>query len=237
MDNFFSEFFFNTKDYEHKDIFSKDKLVWKALFFLNAYLKKNIRLGKIEGKVSKRAYIINPELISIGEGTVVESGAYIKGPCIIGKNCIIKHGAYVRDNVITGDSCIIGHCTEIKNSILLNNVCAAHFAYIGDSIIGNNVNLGAGVRCANFKLFDKKNKKSISFFFEGKKVNTNLGKLGAIIADNVQIGCNTVLNPATFIGKNSICYASINLSGVIDNYSIVKPSSKNLIIKTIKSRK
>ena len=90
--------------------------------------------------------------------------------------------------------------SEIKNSILLNNAKAAHFAYIGDSILGNNVNIGAGVKCANFKL----KRSSIVLYIDGKAIDTGLMKLGSIIGDNSQIGCNSVANPGTIIGKNCI---------------------------------
>ncbi|MBN2479773.1 MAG: UDP-N-acetylglucosamine diphosphorylase [Parachlamydiales bacterium] len=212
--------FFTLDNYEHLKIFKNFKNVYEVISNIDSYLK-SLSLGKIEVEIPKNVHLENIEQISIGKGTSVEPFSYIKGPCIIGKNSQIRHGAYIRGNVITGHNAIIGHSTEIKNSILLDNASLAHFAYVGDSIIGNNVNLGAGVKCANFRL-DKKN---ISFFHLGKIYKTNLKKLGAIIGDNSQIGCNSVLNPATFLGKNVIIYSCLNIGNYITEDSIVKPGA------------
>ncbi len=231
MDCFNFSHFFERSSNNVKNIFEFQKDIWQALIDLSDNIK-NQRLGKIEIDIPSNVTLINPELISIGKNTIVEQGAYIKGPCIIGENCEIRHCAYIRGNVIAGNGCIIGHCTEIKHSILLNNVHAAHFAYIGDSIIGNYVNLGAGVRCANFRI-DKKN---IKLTINGKIIDTQLNKFGSIIGDNVQIGCNTVLNPGTLIGKNSIFYPNVNCGGHVPSDSIIKSSNK-VIITTKKVRK
>src|SRR6185436_1697133 len=111
--------FFSLEAYFHRELFEGSTYVWDALHRLAPYLEEQ-ELGKIEVKVPPTAYLINPELISIGEGTVIEPGAYIEGPAIIGRNNQIRHGAYIRGNVITGEKCIIGHSTEVKHSIFLN---------------------------------------------------------------------------------------------------------------------
>lgn len=174
--------------------------------------------GKIEIEIPEGVYLENKDLISIGKGTVIEPGAFIKGPCIIGKNCEVRHGAYIRGNVIAEDNCVIGHATEIKNSIMQKGAKAAHFAYVGDCIIGQGVNLGAGVKCANFRL----DKSLIKVQSNGKVINTNLRKFGAIIGDDTQIGCNTVLSPGTIIGKNSYVYPCICIGGVFPEKSRIK---------------
>lgn len=225
MKKFFLENFFDLKNFVHQDLWEENKVVWHPLTILAKYLSK-LKLGIIETTIPSSVYLINPELISIGKGTVVEPGVYIKGPCVIGKNCSIRHSAYLRGNVISGDNCVIGHTTEVKNSIFLNGVHSAHFAYIGDSIIGNNVNLGAGVKCANYRL----DKGEIAVFDDKKKIYTGLKKFGAIISDNSQIGCNSVLNPGTIIGKDAICYPSLNIGGVIPDNSVVR-ERPNLIIE------
>jgi len=219
--------FFEIDKFSYKELFYDIEDVWQALINLKKVFKEKPS-AKIKTKIPSTCHLEKPELIFIDENTLIEPNTFIRGPCIIGKNSEIRHGAYIRGNVIAGDNCIIGHATEIKNSILLNNVHAAHFAYIGDSILGNNVNLGAGVRCANFRI----DKKDISFLFDGKKINTNLNKLGAIIGDNSQIGCNTVLNPATFIEKQVACYANLTLSGYFEKNSIVKQANRTFIKKS-----
>ncbi|NGX34361.1 MAG: Bifunctional protein GlmU [Candidatus Anoxychlamydiales bacterium] len=213
--------FFEIESFLFKELFENINEIWTPLENLNSYLKKENLKNKIKNKkfqIPKTCYIENPDLVFIGENTLIEPYVHIKGPCVIGKNSQIRHGAYIRGNVITGTNCIIGHSTEIKNSILLDNVSAAHFAYIGDSILGNRVNIGAGVKLANFRL----DKNQISFYLNLKKIKTNLLKLGSIIGDDTQIGCNTVLNPATFLEKNIKCNPSLNIGGHITKDSVIK---------------
>lgn len=140
--------------------------------------------------------------IAIGEGTVVEPGALIKGATIIGKNTEVRQGAYIRGDCIVGDRCVVGHTTEIKNGVMLNDAKAGHFAYIGDSILGNNVNLGAGTKLANLKIL----KSNVTINIDGKRYDTGIRKLGAIMGDNVETGCNSVTNPGTLLGKGCLVY-------------------------------
>lgn len=209
--------FFSLESYFHRELFEETRFVWDALHRLVSYLEEQ-ELGKIEVKVPSTAHLINPDLISIGEGTVIEPGAYIEGPVIIGPYNQIRHGAYIRGNVITGERCVIGHSTEIKHSILLNGASAAHFNYVGDSILGNNVNLGAGVKLANFRL----DHKDVTVLIQGQKILTGLKKMGAIIGDGAQIGCNAVTNPGTLIGPKALCYPCVNIKGIIPSRAIYK---------------
>ena len=164
---------------------------------------------KISGaSVIDAGAFIYDENVSIGEGSLIESGALIKGPTIIGNNVEIRQGAYIRGNCIIGDNCVVGHATEIKNSIMLNGAKAAHFAYVGDSILGNNVNLGAGTRLANIYLRNIK----ILIMTKQKKYRTDLNKLGAIIGDGTQTGCNCVCNPGTLVGKSSLIFPGVTVA-------------------------
>jgi len=147
--------FFNLTRFAYAPLFDEKAPVWEVLKKIGDFLLSG-PLGKIEGVVEQGVFLVNPEEISIGKGTIVEPGAYIKGPCIIGDHCEIRQGAYIRGNVITGNGCIIGHATEVKNALFLDGAKAGHFAYVGDSILGNRVNLGAGTKCANLR-FDGKN--------------------------------------------------------------------------------
>ena len=151
---------------------------------------------------------IYDENVQIGEGSLIESGALIKGPTIIGNNVEIRQGAYIRGNCIIGDNCVVGHATEIKNSIMLNGSKAAHFAYVGDSILGNDVNLGAGTRLANIYLRNI----NIIIITENKKYRTDLKKLGAIIGDGSQTGCNCVCNPGTLVGRSSLIFPGVTVA-------------------------
>ena len=147
--------------------------------------------------------------IWVGEGTVVEPGALIKGPTIIGHNTEIRQGAYVRGNCLIGNRCVVGHTTEVKTSIMLDGAKAGHFAYIGDSILGNDVNLGAGTKLANLKIVQVEMKLRV----EGQTYTTGLKKLGAILGDHVETGCNSVTSPGTLLGKASLVYPCVNVPG------------------------
>jgi UDP-N-acetylglucosamine diphosphorylase / glucose-1-phosphate thymidylyltransferase / UDP-N-acetylgalactosamine diphosphorylase / glucosamine-1-phosphate N-acetyltransferase / galactosamine-1-phosphate N-acetyltransferase len=204
------EAFFSLSDFAHAKLFSECFYPWEVLHLLENYLNAQ-ELGKIEVEVPSTVHLINPSTISIGKGTLIEPGAYIEGPCIIGPDCTIRHGAYIRGHLITGKGCVIGHDTEVKHSIFLDGVCAAHFNYVGDCILGNGVNLGAGVKCANLRL----DHGLISIHFEGEKRPTNLKKLGVIAGDGVQMGCNAVTNPGTLLGKETFCYPCLNIGGYI----------------------
>lgn len=190
--------FFDLSSFEHKALWDQEINVWSPLLTLSSYLKQ-LPLGVIEISVPKSVHIESPENVSIGKGTVLEPGVFIQGPCVIGENCVIRHGAYLRGGVLCGKGCSIGHSAEIKGSILLNGAAATHFVYVGDSILGNDVNLGAGVKCANLRL----DRRKIRVFVDGVSVETPLGKMGVILGDNSQIGCNCVINPGTLLPKGS----------------------------------
>jgi len=162
--------------------------------------------------------ILFDDNISIGEGTVVEPGALIKGPTIIGRNTEVRQGAYIRGSCLIGDECVVGHTTEMKNAVMLNNAKAGHFAYIGDSILGNNVNLGAGTKLANLKIVGSE----VNLKVEEKIYKTGLRKFGAILGDDVETGCNSVTSPGVLLGRSSIVYPNMTVkSGYYPERSII----------------
>lgn len=215
---------FSLEDFSHKELFQECTYAWDPLKKLKAYLLGHVQ-GRIEIDLPATVHLVNKEQIDIGKGCVVEPGAFIQGPCIIGENTTIRHGAYIRGHVVTGEGCVIGHDTEVKDSIFFNRVCAAHFNYVGNSIVGSRVNLGAGVKCANVRL----DRKSIAVWIEGRKIDTGLEKLGALIGDGAQLGCNCVTNPGTILGKNTICFPCLNIDGFIPEGAKVKPPYKNIV--------
>lgn len=219
---FEQEEFFSIKDFTHSCLWRENGFLWDPLVLMEAYLKSYAH--KIEIDVPKNVTLKFPELISIGRGTVIEPDVYIEGPCIIGENCTIRHGAYIRSNVILGCGAIVGHCCEIKNSLFMNHAVAAHLCYVGDSILGPNVNLGAGVKCSNLR-FDKR---EISIKYQEKRIYTGLIKLGSIFGSGVQIGCNAVLNPGTFIGRDSFICPLMNIGGYIPSGVQIR-SAPNLV--------
>jgi acetyltransferase-like isoleucine patch superfamily enzyme len=149
--------------------------------------------------------VLTGNQISLGKGVLVESGAMIKSPTIIENNCEVRQGAYIRGYCLAGDRCVLGHTTEIKHSILLNDAKAGHFAYLGDSILGNNTNLGAGTKLANLKFLPG----NVTIIYDGEKIDTSLRKFGAILGDDAQTGCNSVTSPGTLMGKNSMLLPNI----------------------------
>ncbi|RNC97251.1 hypothetical protein [Lysinibacillus halotolerans] len=210
------------REFRHKKFVSKyDTKPWEILNNLSDYILQ-ITAGNINSDpyiAEKNAYI-NNENIFIGKGTIIESGAYIKGPAYIGENVRIRSGAYIRENVIIGDNCKVGHASEIKNSILFDGLNASHFNYVGDSIVGKDVNLGAGVVCSNYKNLPYGSNISL-YTFEGR-IETGRNLFGAIIGDGCKIGCNSVLNPGSFLEESVITYSNINIRGYIEKNTIIK---------------
>jgi len=166
------------------------------------------------------AYLFDDQII-IGAGSVVEPGALIKGPTVIGANTEIRQGAYMRGNCLVGNGCVVGHTTEMKGSIMLDGAKAGHFAYIGDSILGNDVNLGAGTKLANLKMIPG----NIMITVQRKFHNTKRRKLGAILGDRTETGCNSVSSPGTLMGPRSIVYSGITVAGgLYPRSSCIMPS-------------
>lgn len=200
------EEFFDLKDFFHRDLWQKEHPVWSPLLFLKDYFKSY--RYEIQSPLPKHAHFENIDQIAIGKNVIIEPGVYIQGPCIIGDNVQLRHTAYLRGHLILGDHAVVGHGVEIKHSILLNHATAAHLSYIGDAILGNRVNLGSGVKCANLRL-------------DRKEVVPGLSKFSCCLGDRVQVGCNVVFNPGTLVGKDSIIYPLQNPKGYIPPQSVV----------------
>ncbi len=217
------EDFFDLSSFRYKELLNNVEYVWDVLKKRDAYIQKVLKPGLL-GKISERAIIEGN--VSIGKGSIVEPEAMIVGPTIIGENTLVRQGAYIRGNVIIGNNCILGHSSEVKGTIILNNTELSHFNYVGDSIIGSNVLLGAGVKTANVKITGDMIRVTIG----GKEYETELVKLGAIVGDEVQVGCNSVLNPGTLVGKGTRIYSNVSLRGYYPGKHIVK--LKQNIVKT-----
>lgn len=200
---------FQLSGFAHRELFA-DPLPWLALDRLKSYLEKiSARCSDPENRkrVDKAAasgvYVQQGHSIWLGPETTIEPGAYLQGPLFIGAHCKIRHAAYLRGWIVAGHGCVFGHGTEVVRSILLNESKAPHFAYLGDSIIGNRVNLGAGTKCANLR-FDQK---EITACFQGRRWRTNRRKLGAILGDETTTGCNSCLDPGAILAKGSILFS------------------------------
>ncbi|MGB7767787.1 MAG: DapH/DapD/GlmU-related protein [Verrucomicrobiia bacterium] len=206
---------FDLNQTEHAAIFDGGKFAWDALKKIQDYLAANLRPA-LHNTCEGRAFI--GEKVFIGEGTVVEDGVMIKGPAIIGRNCKIRHNAYFRENVIVGDNCVVGNSSELKNSLLFNGAQAPHYNYVGDSILGHKVHLGAGVKISNLKMFPG----NITIEKEGQPFVTGLRKFGALLGDGVEIGCNAVLNPGSIIGRGAVIYPNVFWRGILPANMIAK---------------
>jgi len=207
--------YFDLKETDHASLFHGVTQAWEVLPKLAHYFEEQIvpaNFGRPIGSpvIGKHVYI--------GENTVVEPGAYIKGPAWIGPNCQIRHGAYIRENVIIGAGSVIGNSTEIKNSFLFNGVQAPHFNYIGDSVVGAKAHLAAGVIVSNLKLSGD----FIMIRADDAIITTGLRKFGALIGDEAEIGCNAVLNPGSIIGRKSLIYPGVSWRGILPANSIAK---------------
>jgi NDP-sugar pyrophosphorylase family protein len=201
--------------FEHAALFDGCEFPWQALARIQDYLRNHLKPAN-HGTVIGAPFIGRE--VFVGEGTVIEQGAFIKGPAIIGRDCEVRAGAYLRENVIAGDGCVLGNSCEFKNAVLLNGAQAPHFNYVGDSILGHEAHLGAGVICSNLKSLAG----NVTVTWEGKAVDTGLRKFGAVVGDHADIGCNCVLNPGSIIGRRSVLYPAINWRGVCPADSVVK---------------
>ena len=197
-------------------LFEESEYPWDMLPKIKDLAKKLIEDG-IEG------YTLLCEGVLVGENVKIYPTATIEGPTVIGSGTEVRPGAFIRGGVITGENCVIGNSSELKNCILLNKVQIPHYNYIGDSILGNKAHTGAGTICSNLKS-------------DGKPVvvhaevdyPTNLRKVGGILADGADVGCGSVINPGTVIGKNTSVYPLTSLRGVYPADCIVK-STKEVV--------
>jgi bifunctional UDP-N-acetylglucosamine pyrophosphorylase / glucosamine-1-phosphate N-acetyltransferase len=140
------------------------------------------------------------DLVHIAPGAVVEPGALLNGPSFIGPGTEVRQGAYLRGGCLVGAGCVVGHATEVKNSIMLDGAKAGHFAYLGDSVLGRDVNLGAGTKLANLKIIDRPYHLKV----EDTMFHVARRKFGAILGDGCETGCNSVTNPGTVMGQRSL---------------------------------
>lgn len=158
------------------------------------------------------------ENVWIAKSATVADSASITGPCIIDADAQIRHCAFIRGNAIIGKGAVVGNSCEIKNSLLFDEVEVPHYNYVGDSVLGYKAHLGAGAITSNIK----NDKKNVVIKFPLGEIETGLRKLGAVVGDGVQVGCNTVLNPGTVIGKNTRIYPLNSVRGWVDENSIYK---------------
>lgn len=173
---------------------------------------------KLVSELDKTEYMEISHNVWVHKTARIFGSAYIGSPCIIGANTEVRHCAFIRGNALVGNDCVVGNSAELKNVILFDNVQVPHYNYVGDSILGYKAHMGAGSITSNVK----SDKKNVVIHNEGINVGTELKKVGAFLGDFAEIGCNSVLNPGTVIGKNSNVYPTSCVRGCVPADSIYK---------------
>lgn len=211
---------FNMEETIAADIFKGVEYPWEVLPKIGDFI---MELGKT---------LPDDEFEDWGNGIWVAGNAklaptvFLNGPVIVGRNAELRHCAFIRGKAIIGDGAVVGNSTELKNVILFNKVQVPHYNYVGDSILGFRSHMGAGSITSNVK----SDKTLVTIKTDSGRIETGLKKMGAVLADNVEVGCNSVLNPGTVIGKNTIIYPLSSVRGYVPQDSIHK-SQNDIIAK------
>jgi UDP-N-acetylglucosamine diphosphorylase / glucose-1-phosphate thymidylyltransferase / UDP-N-acetylgalactosamine diphosphorylase / glucosamine-1-phosphate N-acetyltransferase / galactosamine-1-phosphate N-acetyltransferase len=212
------QFFFDVRSEDVASLFDGVVLVWDVLDRIDQWVHERLSgsRSRVEGDVSPEAHIA-VEGVFIEAGAVVEPGASIAGPSYIAAGARVRHGAYVRGGVIMFADTILGHVGEAKNAILLPGAHAPHFAYVGDSVLGHDANLGAGTKLSNLAITSRKdpttlNRPTVSVWCHGQRCDTGRSKFGAVIGDHASTGCNVVLNPGTLLGPGTLVYPCVSVA-------------------------
>lgn len=202
-----------------KELFSRAEYPWELLSGIGAFI---VELGE---SLPMDRYEERGEHIWIAKNAKVYPTAYINGPCIIDEEAEIRHCAFIRGNAIVGKGAVVGNSTELKNVVLFNKVQVPHYNYVGDSILGYKAHMGAGSITSNVK----SDKTLVTVRYGGEKVKTGLKKFGAMLGDQVEVGCNSVLNPGTVVGKEATIYPTSSVRGFVPEKSIFK--SRDNVVK------
>lgn len=219
------------KDCEIEELYNLEETIAKQIFENLTYPWEVLpKIGEfildLGNTLSKEEYEKVGENIWIAKSAKVAETAFIKGPAIIGKDAEVRHCAFIRGNAIVGERAVVGNSTELKNVILFNKVQVPHYNYVGDSILGYKAHMGAGSITSNVK----SDKKLVVVKNEEEKIETGLKKFGAMLGDEVEVGCNSVLNPGTVVGRNTNIYPLSCVRGVIPARSIYKKQN-DIVIK------
>ena len=202
-----------------KELLESVTYPWEALPKINDFI---LELGS---KLDSEKYDKIGEDVWIAKSAKVAPTSYINGPAIIGENAEIRHCAFIRGKAIVGEGAVVGNSTELKNVILFNKVQVPHYNYVGDSILGYKAHMGAGSITSNVK----SDKKLVVVKNGSETIETGMKKFGAMLGDEVEVGCGSVLNPGTVVGKNSNIYPLSSVRGVVAKNSIYK--NKNEIVE------
>ena len=195
-----------------KDIFNGVTYPWEVLPKISNFI---LELG---ATLSEDEYEKRGENVWVAKSAKVAPTAFINGPAIIGKDAEVRHCAFIRGNAIVGEGAVVGNSTELKNVILFNKVQVPHYNYVGDSVLGYKSHMGAGSITSNVK----SDKKLVVVKAGEEKIETGMKKFGAMLGDEVEVGCGSVLNPGTVVGAHSNIYPLSSVRGVVPAGSIYK---------------
>lgn len=195
-----------------KDIFEGVTYPWEVLSKISSFI---MELGKT---LPEDEYDKIGENVWVAKSAKVFPSAYINGPAIIGRDAEVRHCAFIRGNAIVGEGAVVGNSTELKNVILFNKVQVPHYNYVGDSILGYKAHMGAGSITSNVK----SDKKLVVLKTPEGNIETGIKKFGAMLGDEVEVGCGTVLNPGSVVGKQSNIYPLSSVRGYVPANSIYK---------------
>ena len=207
-----------------KNLFDFNKTIASSYILKYDYPEVLNHIGEIILEISKNLNNDYQEIspnVFVHKSVKIDKSATIIGPCLVLENSEIRVNAYIRGNVIIGKNCVIGNSTELKNAILFDEVKVPHFNYIGDSILGYKVHFGAGSLTSNVK----SDESNVTLTINSEKIKTNRKKIGALVGDKVEIGCNAVLTPGSIIGKNTTIYPLVMVRGEIPENKIVKSTT------------
>ena len=203
---------YNLEETIAKDLFEGVTYPWEVLPKIGAFI---LELGNT---LDPKEYEKRGEDVWVAKSAKVFDSAYIHGPAIIGKNAEVRHCAFIRGNAIVGEGAVVGNSTELKNVVLFNKVQVPHYNNVGDSVLGYKAHMGAGSITSNVK----SDKKLVKVHTPEGDIETGLKKFGAMIGDDVEVGCGSVLNPGTVIGKNSNIYPLSSIRKFVPANSIYK---------------
>jgi NDP-sugar pyrophosphorylase family protein len=225
--------FFELEGFAHPDLLLPDEPVWSALGQRLVDYLEGRRDWEIHVELPAGVHLLG-DRIAIAPGCRIEPGAVIVGPAVLDEGVEIRTGAYIRQNVVLAAGSMVGAHSEVKGSILLPGAKAPHQAYVGDSILGRDVNLGAGTICSNVKNVGRE----VSFSAGGETIHTGLRKFGVILGDGCMTGCNTVLNPGVLMGPGSVTYTNASIrSGYYPAGTLVKVRQTQQITEMRKLRR
>lgn len=216
MKNYTIEQLFDLKETIAEDVFEGKTWPWEVLPEIKKFI---LKLGE---SLNPEEYDKTGEDVWIAKSAAVAPTAFIAGPAIIGKEAEVRHCAFIRGSVIVGEGSVVGNSTELKNCILFNKVQVPHYNYVGDSILGYRSHMGAGSICSNVK----SDKKLVVVKGEEVSMETGIKKFGAMLGDFVEVGCGSVLNPGTIIGRNCNIYPLSSVRGCIPKNSIYKKAGE-----------